>query len=752
MALRALKVAKSTIEIGPIGGDTLSVLDLLPQMIWVMRPDGSYEYFNAAWRDYTGAMSGEAFLGNWLHWVHPDDYQQVLRQWKQCQEIGLPFAEECRLGNKSGEYRWFLIEFRAQQNRPNGLLRWFGSCIDVHEQRIRQSMLEENVKLQRDMLDASVDCIKVIDRDGRLSTMNRAGCVALGVSEDSGFDMDWLNLLPEEVHRLGKPALELARRGENARFPGMSQLSGQEPQYWDNLLSPIKDRTGETSTIVCISRNVTLQREAEMRLRLSEERLRLALESASIGIWDADLVTGTMHCDPQTKAAFGVRQNADVTLQNLVAAAHPEDREQVSIRLEDALNPDGAGKYDIQFRAIGIDDGICRWLVAKGRVSFDEKDGKRSGARFSGTVLDITEQADAERKLLESQNQARELLERTTDAVFMLNSDWEFAYLNPNAVRLIAAGRNLIGKSLWEEFPGVTDREFGKQYRRVMEHGVPVAFEEFYPEPLNKWFDVHAYSMQSGIAVFFRDSTDRKKSEEALIRNEKLAAAGRLAASVSHVINNPLEAVTNLMYLLDTDPSLSQTARGYLDTAQAELARISQIAIQTLQFYKQSTSISEVLLEDQLDTILGFYRSRLHSGSITVLKQYRHHAPITAFEGELRQVFTNLIGNALDALASPGRLFVRTRFLSHEFFGRDYVSVTIADTGTGMAPLTLAKSFEPFFSTKGITGTGLGLWVSKGIIEKHGGKVRVRSRDHRLSHGSVFMVWIPLTVKGDCDT
>ncbi len=162
------------------------------------------------------------------------------------------------------------------------------------------------------------------------------------------------------------------------------------------------------------------------------------------------------------------------------------------------------------------------------------------------------------------------------------------------------------------------------------------------------------------------------------------------------------------MYLLDQDTDLSQTGRELLHQAQAELARVSQVAIQTLQFYRQSTNASEILLEEQLDSILGFYRSRLRSASITVRKRYRHNAAVIAFHGELRQVFINLIGNAIDASVNSGQLFVRTQFLRREIFRRDYVVVTIADNGAGMSPSTLAKSFEPFFTTKGITGTGLG--------------------------------------------
>ncbi|QHN04293.1 EAL domain-containing protein [Granulicella sp. WH15] len=254
-----------------LSGHAEVVLDLLSEMIWTMRPDGSSEYFNRRWNDYTGSKAGEPGLGNWLNWVHPDDYCEVLSRWTQSNETDSPFVCECRLRHRSGDHRWFLVQARAQHNEYREVIRWLGSCTDIQELRARQQALEENTRLQRDMLDISVDCIKVINPDGSLAAMNKSGCVALGVSEDSGFGMRWLNLLPKEVHNRGGRALAMARQGKNARFPGLSQLPGQKPQYWDNILTPLVDEHGRTTAIFCVSREVTLQREAERRLRIASE-------------------------------------------------------------------------------------------------------------------------------------------------------------------------------------------------------------------------------------------------------------------------------------------------------------------------------------------------------------------------------------------------------------------------------------------------------------------------------------------------
>ena len=262
---------RRVIRLNHTPADTWAVLDMLPQMIWKMQPDGTTEFFNQQWCEYTGIHPEEAGQKSWLHWVHPGDQPEVSLRWAQAQKTGTPFNVQCRLRHQSGKYRWFSIQAQAHSDL-SGITSWLGSCTDIHQQRIYQSTLERSTRLQRDMLNASVDCIKVIQPDGNLSTMNKSGCLALlGITEPSEFGMTWLPLLPEQVRRRGRRALSVARHGKNARFAGMSQLPGQKPQYWDNILTPLKDDAGKTTTILCVSREVTQQRDAEMRLRIASD-------------------------------------------------------------------------------------------------------------------------------------------------------------------------------------------------------------------------------------------------------------------------------------------------------------------------------------------------------------------------------------------------------------------------------------------------------------------------------------------------
>ncbi|MEO7028833.1 MAG: ATP-binding protein [Acidobacteriaceae bacterium] len=280
-----------------------------------------------------------------------------------------------------------------------------------------------------------------------------------------------------------------------------------------------------------------------------------------------------------------------------------------------------------------------------------------------------------------------------------------------------------------------------------------VEYRLSHPDGAVRWVSARGRCVQDayGAGVRFAgvvlDITERKLTEAALRQSEKLAAVGRMASSIAHEINNPLESVTNLLYLARNSTELHEIYE-FLDTAERELRRASAVTNQTLRFHRQSTQPTSVTCLDLIASALSLYQGRLINSDIAVEKRKRAGCPIMCFEGEIRQVLSNLIGNAIDAMhdtGSGGRLLLRSREATDWKTGRKGLVVTVADTGPGMSAETIKRIFEPFFTTKGIGGNGLGLWISQEIIERHEGVLALRSSQSKARHGTVFALFLPFT-------
>ncbi len=240
-----------------------------------------------------------------------------------------------------------------------------------------------------------------------------------------------------------------------------------------------------------------------------------------------------------------------------------------------------------------------------------------------------------------------------------------------------------------------------------------------------------------------RDITAELRSEEALRETEKLAAMGRVAGIIAHEINNPLAAITNIFYLLRNHPSLSDDARRFAEMAEEELQRVSHITRQTLSFYRESKQPIPVVVPQLLDDVLELQHQVLNINRIKLRKQYLSAATVTGFPVELRQVFLNLVGNAIQAMPDGGVLGVYVRDSTDWTRNLRGTIISILDTGKGIRPEDLRRLFQPFFSTKSTKGTGLGLWISQGIVQKYDG--RITCRTYRGEDGCItcFRVFLP---------
>ena len=238
------------------------------------------------------------------------------------------------------------------------------------------------------------------------------------------------------------------------------------------------------------------------------------------------------------------------------------------------------------------------------------------------------------------------------------------------------------------------------------------------------------------------DISDRKRAEEVLERQEQMAAIGRLTSSILHEINNPLEAVGNLIFLARQAANPAEAA-GYLEQAEEELGRASRITSQGLQFHRQSSAATSTNVVDLLRSVLALFKGRLKEARVQVALA-THDAPeLMCFPGEIRQIFVNLISNAIDSMDAGGQLKIRVRPSADWRTGERGVRVTMADTGHGMSLETRKHIYQAFFTTKGAQGSGLGLWVTSNIVKKHQGLIHVRSKSASTNGGTVFSLIFP---------
>jgi PAS domain S-box-containing protein len=508
-----------------------------------------------------------------------------------------------------------------------------------------------------------------------------------------------------------------------------------------------------TADILIVASEVTDQVAARRKLEAFGERLHLAQKAARLGMYCWDLPAGMVEWSGEFFTATGLDDTAEDGWDSYVSQVHPKDRERLRRELEAA---ESGAKVQIHDHRIISKSGQERWIELTGQM---HQDSSGLPERIIGSAADITERKQAEKELEESKKDAQqqwaelEAIYGTAPIGLALFDPVEFRYLRLNSRQAEIVGlpaEEILGKTLTEIAPIEGLHEMFEQVARgnpvsnaLLEGEMPTSPGEHRYWTVNYYPVYDSDGTIQAISAASLEITAQKRAELALIQSEKIAAVGRLASSISHEINNPLEAVTNLMYLLQSE-DLSPDGREYLAAAQRELARVSQIATHTLRFHRQSTKATETGAADMIDPILTLHQGRLNGLAITVEKQYRTDTKIVCFDGEIRQVLNNLIGNSIDAMWRGGRLKLRSQMATEWKTGQQRLCITIADTGDGMSDVTKRRLFEAFFTTKGIKGTGLGLWISSEIVRKHGGQLRFRSSRKEGCSGTVFQLFLPV--------
>lgn len=646
---------------------------------------------------------------------------------------------------------------------------------------------------------------------------------------------------------------------------------------WTYSYSPIFALGGDVLGVLVICQDITREANAAQELRESETRAARVLQSIgdAVIVTDADTRVARMNTIAERLTGWKIAEARGEPLANvfqIVNETTGQPAESPADRVMRTGSIVGLANHTILLSR----DGKSTAIDDSGAPILDDN------GELSGIVLvfrDIGERRAAEREKEQITERLSQVLNATTDAIVSLNRNWVMTYLNPKATELYSSDREILGRNVWEAFPGAVyeGSPYVEHYYRAMNDRIPAGFDAHYPDPLNLWLHIDVYPTPEGIVTLSRDVTEersarkalkdkseqverqlaeietvyrtapiglalfdtkdfrylrlndrqaeffglrpeqvvgrtltemapieglrelfeqvlagrpvvnfplegelvtrpgehrywtvsyfpvfaadgtvqaisaasleitqQKKAELALLQSEKLAVVGRLAASIAHEINNPLESVTNLLYLAERSEGPAETRR-YVQMAERELRRVSVIANQTLRFHKQSSSPQEISGEQLIDSVVSMFQSRIVNSRIHVELRKRAQLTVRCFEGEIRQVLSNLVSNAIDAmqLLGGGRLLLRSRAGRDWSTARRGLVITIADTGGGMPASVVDRVFEPFFTTKGMSGTGLGLWVSSEIVHRHHGALRFRSSQKEGSSGTVFALFLP---------
>jgi len=510
--------------------------------------------------------------------------------------------------------------------------------------------------------------------------------------------------------------------------------SGEEETFLKNLEDDPLDSDADQSTLLPEMRASVLLVDDNRDMREYLERLlkrRYRVISASNGM--EALVA--VRADPPDLVLTDIMMPELNGFEFLRALRSDSATATIPVILLSARAGDEAESEGLE---AGADDYLVKPFTARELMA-------RVGSHISMYRLRLElmrKEQDLRLKAEAAEHKYRSILESISEGFLLVDRNWCVGYANEQwAAQGGLKQSEAIGKLLWDLFPELSESVFGQSYRQAMETRQVVRTEEFY-KPLNRWFHVNIYPSSEGISIFVQDVTERRLHQDRLMLSEKLAATGRLAATIAHEINNPLESVLNLIYLARTSRDLSERIRELLMTAEKEVTRVSHIARHTLGFYRDTSAPSQIDMPALVEEVLTVYDSRLRAGGIKVRKDFTALPAVEALRGEMHQVFSNLFSNAIDAMREGGTLTISLR--EEKENANLGIRIRVEDTGVGIPAENLDRLFEAFFTTKPSAGTGLGLWVVKQFVEAWGGRIEVTSSVEPETHGTAFNLVVPV--------
>jgi PAS domain S-box-containing protein len=526
-----------------------------------------------------------------------------------------------------------------------------------------------------------------------------------------------------------------------------------EDHYWSYSLIPIYEN-GRIGGIYDAYRNTTEIVMGARRLRESQARLKLATEVAKLGVFEWHTIEdrGDWENDRMYEIFGRTRESAPGNVTAFMnEVLHPDYRESFQQAIEATLQNGEPLQFEGQ---IYLTDRTLRWIEVCGRL---QPKGDGSAGRILATVRDITQIKNSEAALQDSSKHLGELaaiVESSDDVILSKDLNGIITSWNSAATRVFGySADEMIGSSILKLIP----EHLRSDEKTILENiRAGKRIEHFETVRLTKCGELLDVSLTIspvkdgrgkviGASKILRDISGRRRIEQSLLQAEKIAATGRMAATIAHEINNPLEAVTNLLYLLRpmiTDPA----GINYLSSAEDELGRVSHIAKQTLGYYREHASAKRASLSEIVLHAILIYEPRCLAAGIHMRKSINSSREIVLRRGEMMQVISNLIVNSIYAMPTGGILSIT---VDDTHGPPDGIVLSVEDDGVGIPGDVLPRVFDAFFTTRSTVGTGIGLFVAKQFIEGHGGRIAIESRNKAEDHGTTVRVFLPISTAYD---
>jgi PAS domain S-box-containing protein len=665
-----------------------------------------------------------------------------------------------------------LMRLRGEADARDQLARDQQALID--RLRVTEEALRESERRFRNVADHAPVMMWVTDPSGSCTYLNARWYEFTGQRLGDGQGYGWLDAVHPEDRPVAEQAF-VAANAERRHYRVDFRLRRSDGAYrWVIDAAAARfAKDGEFLGYVGSVIDIDERREAETRLAFSEEQLRLATEVAEVGQWDIDPSTNDMFWPPRVKAMFGISPHVPVTLDDFHNGVHPDDREKTRSAYEAASNPDLRALYDVEYRTVGKEDGIVRWVAAKGRGLFD---AEGTCTRIIGTAIDITaRKADElrlrelnellEQKVAEQTAERNRVWEMSRDLFAIMGFDGHLKAINP-------AWKTTLGRDMATllslPFPEQVHPDDHVAVRAVMEvllRGESVSrFEDRLRHADGSWRWISWTLVPEG-DVFYavgRDVTAEKaaavklvEAQEQLRQAQKMEAIGQLTGGIAHDFNNLLAGISGSLEMLVTRIAQGRldTVDRYVNAAQASARRAAALTQRLLAFSRRQTLDPKPTDVNRLIAGMEDLVRRTVGPGIEIEIVGASGLWLTKVDApQLENALLNLSINARDAMPEGGRITVETanKWLDdraskeQDLSPGQYVTVCVTDTGTGMTKDVIAKAFDPFFTTKPIgQGTGLGLSMIHGFVRQSGGQVRIYSE---VEKGTTVCLYLPRLV------